>query len=298
MHFHARQNRQFEANILTIGCIAGALRMVIAIYRDLPLETVNLDLVVDCALLVVFGMPLILLRFQIRFEYITVPFSFLVMAFLFANWIVLNGLNGTGEYYFLGGMVLMALIHKGRWLIFFVTLSVLLEIGLLYIWIFRSDWMNYGSVNFQNTRHYLWIMIVVTTALLYHKTQFDIKRENLRKKRKNLESKIETLDRQNIQLEEQKKMLQLSNEWLEENIKQRSDKLLHQRKSIEQYLSVTLFEIGPYLESTVESIDKLDHKTKETTMGSLLIQSVDHLQLAIKSVTDKLKKGVYYNPEN
>lgn len=298
MHFYARQNRQFEADILTIGCIAGALRMVIAIYRDLPLETVNLDFVVDFALCVVFALPLILLRFQIRFEYITVPFSFLVMGFLCANWIVLNGLSGTGEYYYIGGMVLMALIHKGRWLIFFVTLSVLLEIGLLSIWVFKINWVNHDSISYMNTRHYLWIMVVVTTALLYHKTQFDIKRENLRKKRKNLESKIETLDRQNVQLEEQKKMLQLSNEWLEENIQQRSDKLMHQRQSIEQYLSVTLFEIGPYLESTVASVDKLDHKTKETTMGHLLMQSVDHLQLAIKSVTDKLKKGVYYNPEN
>ncbi|SMD32209.1 hypothetical protein SAMN04488029_0551 [Reichenbachiella faecimaris] len=298
MQFYKSQNRQFEADILTVGCIAGIMRMVIAIYRDLPLHVVNLDFIVDCSLCLIFLSPLILLRLKVRFEFIAVPFSFLMISFLCLNWIVLDGISGMGEYYFIGGMILIALINNGKWLVFFVSSCVLLEIGLLYIAIFRSDLMNESNPDDQNIYHYLWITIVVTIALLYHKAQFDFKRQSLRENKKNLELKVKALERRNIQLEEQKEMLQQSNDWLEKNITQRSEKLMNQRKSIEQYLSVTLFEIGPFLESTVQSIKGLDAKTKKTPMGSLLMQSTDHLQSAIQSVTNKVKQGLYYNPEN
>lgn len=298
MHFYKHQNRQFESDILTVGCIAGMMRMAVAIYRDLPLEVIDMDFVVDCSLCVIFLLPLILLRFRIRFEYIAVPFSFLMVGFLCANWIILNGIRGMGEYYFIGGMILIALINNGKWLVFFVVSCVLLEVGLLYVAIFRTDLMPQINEDDKNIYHYLWITVVVTVALLYHKSQFDSKRQDLKSNQKSLESKIETLESQNVQLEQQKALLQKSNDWLEENIKQRSEKLIGQRASIEKYLSVTLFEIGPYLESTVNSIDQLDKGTKQTPMGTLLMESADHLQSAIRAVTSKLKNGNYYNPEN
>ena len=298
MHFYKHQNRQFESDILTVGCIAGIMRMVVAIYRDLPLEVVNLDFIVDCSLCLIFLLPLIFLRFSIRFEYIAIPFSFLMIGFLCANWILLKGIQGMGEYYFIGGMLLIALINNGRWLVFFVISCVLLEVALLYVAIFRSELLPPLNPEDKNVYHYLWISVVVAVALLYHKSQFDIKREDLKRNQKSLESKIKTLEKQNVQLEEQKAMLQQSNSWLEENIQQRSEKLIGQRESIEKYLSVTLFEIGPYLESTVSSIDKLDQGTKQTPMGTLLMESADHLQSAIRSVTSKLKNGNYYNPKN
>lgn len=298
MNFYKEQNRQFESDILTVGCIAGVMRMVVAIYRDLPIEVVNLDLVVDCSLCFIFILPLILLRLRIRFEYIVVPFSFLMLAFLCLNWIVLDGLGGKGEYYFIGGMILIALINKGKWLVFFVVSCLVLEIGLLYLTIFEDHIFNERNPEDLSVYHYLWVSVVITAALLYHKAQFDSKREELRNNKRSLESKIHRLESQNIQLEEQQFLLQKSNEWLEQNIKQRSDRLLHQRESIEQYLSVTLFEIGPYLESTVNSIEKLDKSTKQTPMGTLLMQSADHLEEAIRSVTSKVKRGNYYNPKN
>ncbi|WP_420580695.1 hypothetical protein [Reichenbachiella sp.] len=298
MHFYKHQNRQFESDILTVGCIAGIMRMVVAIYRDLPIEVINLDFIVDCSLCLIFLLPLIFLRFNIRFEFIAVPFSFLMVGFLCVNWILLKGIRGMGEYYFIGGMILIALINNGKWLVILVVSCVMLEVALLYVAIFHSDLISPLNSNDMNVYHYLWITVVVTVALLYHKSQFDNKRENLKRNQKSLESKIDTLENQNMQLEEQKAMLQKSNNWLEENIQQRSEKLITQRESIEKYLSVTLFEIGPYLESTVNSIDNLDNGTKQTPMGTLLMKSTEHLQSAIQSVTSKLKKGNYYNPKN
>lgn len=298
MQFYKQQNRQFEADILTVGCIAGVMRMIVAIYRDLPLVAANLDFVVDCALCLIFLLPLILLKFKIRFEYIAVPFSFLMIGSLCLNWIVLNGIQGMGEYYYIGGIILIALINNGRWLMFFVVSCVLLEVGLLYIALYQSNLMIEVNPRDLNVYHYLWIAVVVTIALLYHKAQFDFKRESLKANRQDLEEKVKVLERRNIQLEEQKQMLQQTNDWLEKNISQRSEKLMAQRKSIEEYLSVTLFEVGPYLESTVDSIRKLDADTKKTPMGTLLIQSAEHLQSAIQSVTNKLKQGIYYNPKN
>lgn len=298
MQYYAQQNKQFESDILGIGCIAGVLRMVIAIYRDLPLMEINLDFIVDTSLLVVFAIPLILMRFKVRFEYISVPFSFLVLGFLCANWIVLDGISGTGEYYFIGGMIMMALIHSGMWLVTFLTLCVVLEAGMLYVWLYHRDLMTYAIPQDLGSHHYLWITVVATIVLLYHKNQFDQKRVGLRNKKKNIEDKIKKLGKQNTALEEQKAMLEKSNDWLESNINQRSEKLLTQRKSIEKYLSVTLFEMGPYLESTLSSIEELDATTKKTQMGDLLLQSAGHLQSAIQSVTNKLKQGFFYNPEN
>lgn len=298
MQYYAKQNKQFESDILTIGCIAGVLRMVIAIYRDLPLAAVDLDFIVDVSLLIVFAIPLILMRFQIQFEFISVPFSFLVVGFLCANWVVLDGISGTGEYYFIGGIIMMALIHSGMWLVVFVTLCVFLEAAMLYVWLYHSDLMTYANPQDLGSHHYLWITVVVTVALLYHKNQFDQKRLDLRDKKKKVENQIKKLGRQNMKLEEQKAMLEKSNNWLESNIRQRSEKLLAQRKSIEKYLSITLFEMKPYLESTLSSIKDLDTVTKNTQMGDLLLQSAEHLQSAIHSVTHKLKQGLFYNPKN
>lgn len=297
MQFYNQEKRQFEADILTVGCIAGMIRMVIAIYRDLPLVSINLDFIVDCSLCVIFLLPLILLRLRIRFEYIVVPFSFLMLCFLCLNWVVLNGIDGSGEYYFIGGIILIALVNNGRWLVFFVASCVLLEIGLLYIAMYQSDMMPAMNSSL-NIYHYAWITVVVTITLLYHKAQFDYKRQSLREKKDSLELKIEALQRRNFQLEEQKDMLQESNDWLEKKIKQRSELLLNQRKSIEEYLSVTLFEVGPYLQSTIRSINQLNLDAKKTPMGTLLMESADHLQSAIQSVTNKLKQGLYYNPKN
>ncbi|MEP2026981.1 MAG: hypothetical protein ABJH98_07050 [Reichenbachiella sp.] len=298
MQYYKQQNRQFEADILTVGCIAGVMRMVVAIYRDLPLTVVNLDFVVDCSLCLIFLIPLFLLRFKILFEYIAVPFSALMIFFLCANWMVLNGLNGQGEYYFIGGMILIALINNGNWLKFFVTTCIILEMGLLYTSIYRMELMTYANPEDINIYHYLWVTIVVTIALLYHKSQFDLKRNDLKENKKSLEYKVEVLERQNNQLEEQKKMLQESNNWLEKSIEERSEKLMDQRQSIEKYLSVTLFEIEPYLKSTVQSISNLDENAKKSAMGTLLVQSSEHLQSAIQIVNSKLKKGFYYNPKN
>lgn len=298
MQYYKSQNRQFEADILTVGCIAGSMRMVIAIYRDLPLDSFNLDFIVDTSLCTIFLLPLILLRFKLKFEFVAIPFSFLMIGFLCANWLVLNGIEGMAEYYFIGGMVLIALINNGKWLVFFISLCVVSTGALLYVEIFKNDWMPEANLNDLNVYHYLWITAVITIALLYHKGQFDNKREELKNNREDLERKVEILKNQNDQLEEQKIMLQQSNDWLEKNIQQRSEKLLEQRESIERYLSVTLFEIGPYLESTAHSIQNLDSNTKKTPMGSLLVESLTHLQQAINSVNSKVKKGVYYNPEN
>lgn len=298
MHYYATQNRQFESDILTIGCLAGVLRMVIAVYRDLPLVDIDLDFIVDCSLLMVFLVPLILMRLEVKFEWITVPFSFLVLAFLCANWIVLDGLDGTGEYYYLGGIIIIALIHHGSWLVFFVALSIVLEIGLLFVWLNPPDWMNFVNPQSAESSHYLWVSIIATIALLYHKSQFDLKSLSLKQKREALQDKVQRLERQNVQLQEQKEMLQKSNELLESNINKRSEKLLNQRESIEKYLSVTLFEIKPYLENTLNSIKGLDNDTKKSQIGSLLMLSIDHLQSAIDQVTHKIKKRIYYNPEN
>lgn len=298
MQFYKRQNRQFESDILTVGCIAGVMRMVVAIYRDLPLDVIDLDFIVDCSLCLIFLLPLVLLRYRLRFEFIAIPFSFLMISFLCINWFLLNGIQGMGEYYFIGGMVLIALINNGKWLMFFVISCVLLEVALLYVAIYHRDIMPQINPNDMNMYHYLWIAVVFTVVLFYHKAQFDKKREDLKNNQLNLKSKIDALESQNVQLEQQKMLLQKSNDWLEENIQQRSDILLVQRQSIEKYLSVTLFEIGPYLESTVNSIENLDKSTKQTAMGTLLMKSSDHLQSAIRSVTSKLKNGNYYNPQN
>lgn len=298
MHHYAAQNREFESDLLTIGCLAGVLRMVIAVYRDLPLSEINLDFVVDCSLLTVFLVPLILMRFRIKFEWITVPFSLLVLAFLCANWIVLDGLGGTGEYYYLGGIIIIALIHYGSWLVFFVALSIVIEMALLFVWVNHPDWLIIENPQTARSSHYLWVSIIATIALLYHKSQFDLKSSNLKQKREVLQDKVQRLERQNLQLEEQKQMLQRSNELLEANINKRSQKLLNQRESIEKYLSVTLFEIKPYLNNTLSSIKGLDNDTKESQIGSLLMLSIEHLQSAIEQVTHKIKKRIYYNPEN
>lgn len=298
MHFYQKQNRLFEADILTVGCIAGAMRMIVAIYRDLPLQAIDLDFVVDCSLCLIFLLPLILLRLRLDFDYIVVPFSFLMIGLLCLNWIVLDGIGGLGEYYFIGGIILIALINKGGWLMFFVITCMVLELGLIYISIFEAQLLNNRKTEDLTVYHYLWITIVVTIALLYHKSQFDNKRTSLRETKKSLELKIEALERRNTQLEEQKELLQQSNDWLEKKINKRSEKLLNQRKSIEEYLSVTLFEVGPYLDSTVNSIQKLDPNTKNTPMGTLLLESVEHLQTAIQTVVNKVKRGIYYNPKN
>lgn len=253
MQYYARYNRQFESDILTIGCIAGVLRMVIAIYRDLPLTSIDLDFIVDCALLGVFILPLVLMRMHVRYEYISVPFSFLVLGFLCANWIILDGLSGTGEYYFIGGIILMALIHNHNWLVFFVGFCVLLEIVLILLCAFGDGVVSMSNRGDGSNHHYLWTTVVVTMVLLYHKNQFDLKRTQLKQKKLSLEEKANLLEHQNIQLEDQQLMLQKSNDWLESNIRQRSDKLMAQRESIEKYMSVTLFEIKPYLESTLNS---------------------------------------------
>lgn len=291
------KDRFFESDILLITCLLGVFRMLIALYNDLPIKALNADLVVDMVLLLIFLLPIILLKLNVRYERVSVPFSFLVLGLLCVNWVLLGGAEGTGEYYFLAGIMVMGLIHYGGWLKFFLLYCLFLQITMICLWSYYLQYIDFESSSTGGLR-YLGISIVASVMFVYHKDQFDQKRMKLKSQKEDLEVKINMLGNQNLELERQKLMLDDYNQMLEENVVERSLMLRNQRKAIEKYLSLSLVEIHTPLQATLDAIREVEKSKESYPVVQSLLNSADHLQRAMNEMTHKLKKGLFYNPEN
>lgn len=289
-------NRPFESIVLNVACIIGAIRMLVALYRDFLNTPISDDILLDLGLFLLFAIPLTLYKSNIKLNYISIPFSIILGVLVSVNWLVTGGIEGTAEYNMVAIFFLFAMLFRGTTLLLFLFFLALDQVFLLYLWYEKTDLIQKyiyplggGVLSPTEPIHFVLMAVAVTISMFYLKNKFDDRRIHLEQKKYELSVKSLELDEQNWLLSEQKKELELINEMLEEKVDARASELSHQNGAIEEYLYVSLKGINDPLQKTFESIDVLQESHKMNPMVQLLVRSTAELKESIADVANKLK---------
>ncbi|MEO9801710.1 MAG: hypothetical protein ABJF04_00615 [Reichenbachiella sp.] len=286
-------SQKFETSILRVASIIGVVRMLIAVARDLTVDYHPVDFVMDLSLLAIISIPLILTFTRVALRYYLIPFCFLVTLALPVSWISSGGLDSNNEYQMIGAIFLFTMILSGRWLIFFTSLMIVMEVILIYIW------NNHHALIAGLTKepsmqriHFVLMAVACTVAFLYLKEKLSAKRKQLNEQSELLSTKLNILAERTAHITAQKKEIEEINRQLEQKVEIRSEELKRQNKSLSQFIDLGLRDIHAPLHSILDDITEITHLEQDYELVRLLADSGVELEQSVKKIASNLEDDV------
>lgn len=300
---YKNEDKQFEYLVLNVACLMGVLRMVIALYNDFTINLMNelfvSDLIIDCTILLVFLTPIILTKFRIPFDYISIPFCAVLTALISINWFLTGGLESTAEYHFLAILFLFGMILSGRWMYFFIILLILDEIALIYLWYYSPEWLtNIKTIPADDPVHFISMAVGVTLGLLFFKSRVEAKSKKLKNDEILFSEKYSGVLKQNEALVTQEQELEQMNDSLEEKVQKRVNQLEVQKTAINEYMNLSLKEVKEPLKATLDLLGEIQIAQEQNELIELLVKSGIELNETIDMIGEKLKNDNLYLNES
>lgn len=283
--------QKFELTILRFACGVGVVRMCTELYRDITVAYYPTDFAIDIALLAVLAVPLMLSFSALKLNYYLIPLCSLILVLLPLTWISSGGLASNNEYQIIGAIFFFSAILNGRWLVFFVSAAILVEIAVLYVWHNHISCVSalLKEPSMQSD-HFMMMAVAVTVIVVFLKHRICAKRQLLDDQRDILSLKLEELAQQTTRIKEQKKELEKINKQLELKVEERSEELSKRNESLRSYMNMSLKQINAPLHSILDSVAEITRLDQNHEIVKLLTDSGIELERSVKAMADRLNQ--------
>ena len=287
------KDKPFEFLFLNVTCLLGGLIIISRVINDFKLnyhtEFFALNLTINLLVLLVFISPVILSRFLTKFNTIGIPFCFAIIFLGSINWFLNGGIEASAEYNFIGLFFYISIILSGRWLYFFISILILDEIVMLYLWYNPLSFMPEIKLdNKEDPFSFISMVIAVTIGMLYLVFKIEEKKNKLRAEKASLSAKFLEMKDLNEQLRSYENELNDINHYLEQKVAKRVDEIEVQKSTINEYMNLSLREIKEPLKQALTSLSEIcNHKEEKELIEMLEISGIE-LNETIENISKKL----------
>jgi hypothetical protein len=277
---------RFERGILKVVAFIGFARFIVAFLLNDPIEDGYQDLYLDIVTAGVFLMGVILVQLKANSKLIVALFFAPLVGLLWISFYFQNGLAGASEINAFAVVIILSLTIQGKPLAF-VGLLVLGIFAILYfVTQENSILMDIATQDVGNTT--LLIVTLANIMMIFHaKNVFDSSRSKLNLTNQNLLERRDEIKRKREQLAKQNEQLTFLKEELEEKVLERTKKLKHQKKSIGEYMQLTLTELTKSYKKTITEIQNLENSTNDEMIKMVKI-SGEKLELEVENLKKRL----------
>lgn len=256
------QRKEFDLQIWFVAAVAASGRTLISVVNDLRDDVFSLsELLIDTTLLLMFVM-IALLIYRNVVSRIHPMFSFVLLLLVGISFIQFGGVKGTTDYNLLAIGIFLMLVLSKKWTyigmsaFFLITLVALIDIhihGILSQWFFITIGNSKGE--------FFFTLATLLLLVVYFKYSLITESTRLINLKEELSSQNEEIQLQNEELEAQQEELKVTNLHLDQEINQKTIKLIQQINAIKDYIKLSS-------ESLNLPVTALSTKSKQLNLNS------------------------------
>ncbi len=282
-------DRPYESQVILLVSGLAMLRVFIAVSSDLINHVHDtFQLINEFTLFFVF---IALFWFAVKNKKVKnlSPFLGVFIIFLLAvNFIQFGGTAGTSEFNYFSGIYLIVILYSGRNLFFLLGLQLLTLAALIIIYLVDASILSPYLVKMDIIYIDFIFSLVAICILTYFLKKITLDETyKLGKLSSELSIKASEMKRKNHQLIEQGKELKALQQYLENEIKQRSSSLEAQNNAIEKYIQYNTDHLNEPLQKLTEAIKK---HPNSNTLDSLLHITSNELNQVVIDIKETLEK--------
>ncbi|UXP31104.1 hypothetical protein N6H18_12160 [Reichenbachiella agarivorans] len=219
-------------------------------------------------------------------NYISIPVSVLLILLSTYNWVISGGLLGVSDANLVAILIIVAMINKGKILVWMVSAVLFVQFALIATWNFSFEWLEpWVSEPTTNLFNYRIMALLITIGMVFLAFQYNKEKSRQLKRRKELSERMNEMREENQNLFEQEKEMVALNKVLENKILIRKEELLINNRMIENYLNLSLTQIEPSMHEVTKMIE---NTALDGQYSDLLKQTGDKLTNSFETIQSKV----------
>lgn len=270
-------NLSFESKILAFICVLGTIRMMLAGFQIYSEEVPLIQVAIVLMFAIVFVSTLIYLLRGNYSSTLSRTFCLLLLCLISYSWIKRDGLASTTSCSMMCGMIIFSALSKGRFLYFIISLTFILEVALLYVWLYQPFGAIVSMPALENEYiNYQLFLIMISILVVYFALEFDAEYMQTRRRKMEVKEIIEELNNENEKIKIQHENQKALNEALERKIAIRVSELISSNRKISKYLKISKQELSPTVHDLKVQVDDIS-STNNSEYSEWLRKSTDRL---------------------